>query len=108
MTAGMSGGGVNVDTAAGLATTQKVSGIVDEMQQCIKRIAGAADTGLASWDGNASRAFDNVHTDWNSSAIKLQAALDDIKNKLNTGFRGYEDHDHTAAAGIPSNGTLNL
>lgn len=101
-------GAVDVDVAAGLATAQKVSGIVDEMQQTVGRIANAANTGLASWTGKASGAFEGVHVDWNSSATALNNALDDIRNKLTAGFSGYEDHDTQASNAFPTDGPLRI
>lgn len=101
-------GAVDVDVASGLATAQSVSQIVDDMQDTIRAIAGAASTGVSSWSGRASNAFDGTHTDWNSSANTLNQALDDIRNKLTAGFNGYEDHDVAAAGGFPTDGLLNL
>lgn len=69
-------GAVDVDVESGLATAQSVSQIVDDMQAVIRQIATAASTGVSSWNGRASNAFDNTHTDWNSSATALNAALE--------------------------------
>ncbi|MFT4126413.1 MAG: WXG100 family type VII secretion target [Gordonia sp. (in: high G+C Gram-positive bacteria)] len=106
----LDGGAVDVDVAAGLATAQSVSHIVDDMQGIIRQIASSAQGGLASWRGQASGAFDGTHSDWNSSATALNAALDDIRTKLTAGFNGYDDHDAQAAGGFGGGGApaLNL
>ncbi|MGV9672649.1 MULTISPECIES: WXG100 family type VII secretion target [unclassified Gordonia (in: high G+C Gram-positive bacteria)] len=101
-------GAVDLDVASGMSTAQSVSQIVDEMQGIIRQIAGTASTGMASWNGRASTAFDSTHSDWNSSATALNQALDDIRTQLTAGFTGYEDHDGAAAAGFGGQGPLNL
>ncbi|QTI68105.1 WXG100 family type VII secretion target [Gordonia polyisoprenivorans] len=101
-------GAVNVDVESGLATAQSVSQIVDDMQGVIRQIATAASTGVSSWNGRASNAFDNIHTDWNSSATALNAALDDIRTQLTAGFSGYDDQDSQAAGGFGAEGPLRL
>ncbi|MGC4933630.1 WXG100 family type VII secretion target [Gordonia sp. DT30] len=101
-------GAVDVDIASGQATAQSVSQIVDDMQAVIRQIASAASTGVSSWNGRASNAFDNTHSDWNSSARALNTALDDIRNQLTAGFGGYEDNDSQAAGGFGGAGPLRL
>lgn len=101
-------GAVDVDVVSGQATAQQVSQIVDDMQSVIRQIATAASTGVSSWTGRASNAFDNTHTDWNSSATALSTALDDIRNQLTAGFNGYDDHDSSAAGAFGGEGPLRL
>ncbi|NDK91278.1 WXG100 family type VII secretion target [Gordonia desulfuricans] len=101
-------GAVDIDVSSGLATAQTVSQIVDDMQGVIRQIASTASSGMATWSGRASTAFDATHTDWNSSANTLNQALDDIRTKLTAGFTGYEDHDAMAAADLGSEGPLRL
>lgn len=97
--------GLNLDVSAGLAATKSVAGIVDEMQQVIRSIQTSSNDAVSMWKGRASSAFDTTQADWNSSATKLQLALDDIKAKLSTSFSNYNDQDDQGAAGF---GALNL
>lgn len=97
--------GLNLDVAAGLSATKSVAGIVDEMQQVIRSIQTSSNDAVAMWKGRASSAFDTTQADWNSSATKLQLALDDIKAKLSTSFGNYNDQDDQGAAGF---GSLNI
>lgn len=103
-------GSVDLDVAAGQATVHTVSQLVDDMQGIIRQIATTASTGTATWNGRASNAFGSTHSDWNSSATALNAALDDIRSKLSAGFAGYEDQDAQAAGGFGGGGEgpLNL
>ncbi|MGV9827061.1 MULTISPECIES: WXG100 family type VII secretion target [unclassified Gordonia (in: high G+C Gram-positive bacteria)] len=106
---GSGGGAVDIDVSSALGTAQSVSGLVDEMQETINRIGRASANGVADWGGKASSAFDTTHTDWNSSAMTLNSALNDIRTQLTSGFTGYEDHDGQAASGFDTGGpTLRL
>ena len=95
---------VDLDVASGQATVQTVSGIVDDMQGIIRQIAATASTGMSTWNGQASRAFDSTHSEWNSAATALNSALDDIRTQLSAGFVGYEDQDAEASKFISSSG----
>lgn len=99
-----SGGAVKVDIESAMATTKSVAGVVADMQETIGRIARASSNGAASWQGKASAAFTDTHADWNSSALALHNALDDIRNKLSSGFAGYEDSDAQVASGFQPGG----
>lgn len=100
--------GLDLDVTAGLATTKSVAGIVEEMQQVIRSIQTSSTEAVAMWKGRASSAFDTTQADWNSSATKLQLALDDIKAKLASSFTNYGDQDDQAASGFGSVGNLNI
>ncbi len=97
--------GLNLDVAAGMASTKSVAGIVEEMQQVIRSIQSSSTEAVSVWKGRASTAFDTTQADWNSSATKLQLALDDIKAKLSTSFTNYGDQDDAGASGF---GALNV
>ena len=99
-----SGGAVKVDVESAMATTKSVAGVVADMQETIGRIARASSNGAASWQGKASAAFTDTHADWNSSALALHNALDDIRNKLSSGFAGYDDNDAQIAGGFHPGG----
>lgn len=102
--------GLNLDVTAGQAASASIKGIVGDMRGVIGRIKSAAAGGLGDWNGSAARVFDTTHTDWHSTAIRLEQALDSIENRLTTGFRGYDDQDAGAASVITSSagGGLNL
>lgn len=100
--------GLNLDVAAGLATTKSVAGIIEEMQQVIKTIQSSSTEAVSMWKGRASSAFDTTQADWNASATKLQLALDDIKTKLNSSFNNYGDQDDQGAGGFAQVATLNI
>ncbi|MGV9713775.1 WXG100 family type VII secretion target [Gordonia sp. NPDC003424] len=102
--------GLNLDVAAAQASSKSISGIVDAMHGILRQIQVSSQTGMTTWNGQASKSFDATQTDWSGTAAKLQAALDDIEAKLTTGFTGYDDHDAGNASAIASStgGTLNL
>ncbi|AVM01471.1 WXG100 family type VII secretion target [Gordonia iterans] len=96
----MSGGGLNLDVAAGQAATSSIKGIVGDMRAVIGKIKASAASGLTDWQGNAAKSFDGTHTDWHATAVRLEQALNVIEGKLTSGFRGYDDADGTAATVI--------
>lgn len=96
------GSGLNLDVGAGQAAATSIKGIVGDMRGVIGRIKASAAGGLGDWNGKAAKSFDTTHTDWHTTAVRLEQALDDIETKLTTGFRGYDDQDSDAATTIVS------
>jgi WXG100 family type VII secretion target len=89
--------GLDLDVAAGLASTQSVGNIVDDMGTVLARITADAEEALALWKGNASGAFQGAVTAWKDEATQLQTALDALKTSLSTGFNGYDAEDQDTA-----------
>lgn len=89
--------GLELDVAAGLASTKSVGDIVADMGTVLARITADADEALALWKGNASGAFQNAVTAWKDEATQLQTALEGLKTSLSTGFNGYDSEDQDTA-----------
>ncbi|MFC0314006.1 WXG100 family type VII secretion target [Gordonia phosphorivorans] len=106
----MYGNGLNLDVVAGQAATATIKGIVGDMRGVIGRIKASAAGGLSDWNGVAAKSFDTTHTDWHTTAVRLEQALNVIESKLTTSFAGYDDSDAAAGKQIVSSagGGLNL
>ncbi|MFW0784084.1 WXG100 family type VII secretion target [Gordonia sp. CPCC 206044] len=100
--------GLNLDVAAAQASSKTISGIVEQMHSVLRQVQNSAQSGLATWSGQASRSYDATQNDWSVTAAKLQAALNDIEAQLTTGFRGYDEHDAGNASAITSSGGLTI
>ncbi|GAA4753336.1 WXG100 family type VII secretion target [Gordonia alkaliphila] len=104
----MYGNGLNLDVVAGQAATSTIKGIVGDMRGVIGRIKASAASGLGDWNGAAAKSFDTTHTDWHTTAVRLEQALNAIESKLTTGFLGYDDSDADAGKQIVGSAGLNL
>ena len=95
---------LNLDLLGGQASAAAVKGIVGDMREVIGRIKASSAAGMSDWIGTAAKSFDASHTDWHTTAIRLEQALDVIESKLTTSFRGYDDVDAAAAATFGGSG----
>ncbi|GAA3697175.1 WXG100 family type VII secretion target [Gordonia hankookensis] len=93
-------GVVKVDLGDAHASAKAISQIVNEMQGILRSIQGHTENGQVGWKGIAQVAFGNTSSDWQGSAAKLQAILQEIENNLTSGFSGYEDLDHSVGQAI--------
>ncbi|MYR08833.1 WXG100 family type VII secretion target [Gordonia sp. SID5947] len=91
---------VQVDLGDAQASAAAIGQIVNDMQGILRSIQGHTENGQVGWKGTAQVAFGTTSSDWQGSATKLQAILQEIETNLSSGFTGYEDLDHSAGQAI--------
>ncbi len=59
-----------------------IEDVNNQIQQELKRLEGVVDTVAGGWSGSAAIAYQNLQTQWNADAAKLNAVLGEIRGAI--------------------------
>jgi WXG100 family type VII secretion target len=88
--------GFNVDTDLMAQKSQQVAQLVTQIQQQLSQLNTQMQEMFATWLGQASTGFQNLHTNWNSQYLQLNQRLETISQNLATNSRGYVGADESS------------
>lgn len=59
-----------------------IDDVNNQIQQELKRLEGVVSTVAGGWSGSAAIAYQNLQTQWNTDAAKLNTVLGEIKEAI--------------------------
>ncbi len=98
----MAGQQFNTTEEEMVAFSNRISTVNGSIQGEIRRLQTVIDTITSGWKGSAATAYNNLQTQVNTDANKLNQVLNDIKDAIDSTTRNYAASEEEQSASINS------